>query len=105
MSADEGGRGIRGMVYILYSRALGVFPYFLPQTHIPGSGYMSDSVWAKVMSSQIEDGRIAFPLKACTVAGNLYGALKSVVAIGGDSKAIGSVVCPSLIIDGIVAST
>lgn len=54
---------------------------------------------------KIEDGRIAHPLKACTVAGNLYGALKSIVAIGGDSKAIGNVVCPSLIVDGIVAST
>jgi predicted Zn-dependent protease len=54
---------------------------------------------------KIEDGRIAHPLKACTVAENLYGVLKSVAAIGSRSNVIGSIVCPSLIVDGVVPST
>ncbi len=54
---------------------------------------------------KIENGEIAFPLKACTVAGNLFDALNHVSAIGDDSKSIMNVVCPSLIVDRIVVST
>lgn len=54
---------------------------------------------------KIENGETAFPLKACTVAGNLYEALNSVIAIGNDSKNIANVVCPSIVIDKIVVAT
>lgn len=54
---------------------------------------------------KIENGEVAFPLKACTVAGNLYEALNHVIAIGNDSKSFGNFICPSLIVDKIVVST
>lgn len=54
---------------------------------------------------KIEHGEIAHPLKPCTVAGNLYEALNSVVAIGNDLKTYGNVVCPSVAIEKIVVST
>ena len=54
---------------------------------------------------KIENGEVAFPLKACTVAGNLYEALNHVIAIGNDLKSFGNFVCPSLAIDKIVVST
>lgn len=54
---------------------------------------------------KIEKGEIAHPLKPCTVAGNLYDALNSIVTIGGDSRSFGNIICPSLIIDKIVVST
>jgi PmbA protein len=56
-------------------------------------------------SFKIENGQVAFPLKACTVAGNLYDALNHVMAIGNDSKTVANVVCPSIIIDKIVVAT
>jgi PmbA protein len=54
---------------------------------------------------KIENGEVAFPLKACTVAGNLYETLNHVMAVGNDSKSFGNFVCPSLIVDKIVVST
>lgn len=54
---------------------------------------------------RIENGSVAYPLKACTVAGNLYQALSSVVAVGNDPRTFGIVINPSIAIDGIVAST
>ena len=54
---------------------------------------------------KIENGKVAYPLKACTVAGNLYEALNHVIAIGNDSKSFGNSICPSLIVDKIVVST
>jgi len=54
---------------------------------------------------KIEKGQIAYPLKPCTVAGNLYDALNSVIAIGNDSRAFRTVLCPSLVTDKIVVST
>jgi len=54
---------------------------------------------------KIENGQVAFPLKACTVAGNLYDALNHVMAIGNDSRAVAITVCPSLVIDKIVVAT
>jgi PmbA protein len=54
---------------------------------------------------KIENGEVAFPLKPCTVAGNLYEALNHVIAIGNDSKSFENSICPSLIIDKIVVST
>lgn len=54
---------------------------------------------------KIENGEVAFPLKACTIAGNLFEALNQVIAIGNDSKTFGNFVCPSVIIDKIVVST
>jgi PmbA protein len=54
---------------------------------------------------KIENGEVAFPLKACAVAGNLYETLNHVMAIGNDSKSFGNFVCPSLIVDKIVVST
>jgi len=54
---------------------------------------------------KIENGTVAYPLKPCTVAGNLYEALKSIVAIGNDTKSIANVVNPSLMIENIVVAT
>jgi len=54
---------------------------------------------------KIEKGEVVFPLKACTVAGNLYEALNNVIAIGNDLKTDANVVCPSLVIDKIVVAT
>jgi PmbA protein len=54
---------------------------------------------------KIENGKVAFPLKPCTVAGNLYEALNHVIAIGNDSKNVANVVCPSIVIDNIVVAT
>jgi len=54
---------------------------------------------------RIENGSVAYPLKACTVGGNLYQALNSVVAIGSDSRTFGNVINPSVAIDKIVVST
>jgi PmbA protein len=54
---------------------------------------------------KIENGEVAFPLKPCTVAGNLYEALNNVIAIGNDSKTVANVVCPSIVIDKIVVAT
>jgi PmbA protein len=54
---------------------------------------------------KIERGEIAYPLKPCTVAGNLYEALNSIVSIGDDLKASLTVVCPSVLIEKIVVST
>jgi len=54
---------------------------------------------------KIEHGEIAYPLKPCTVAGNLYEALNSVVVIGNDLKTYENVICPSIAIEKIVVST
>jgi len=54
---------------------------------------------------KIENGAVAYPLKACTVGGNLYQALNSVTAIGNDSRTFGSIINPSVTIDKIVVST
>jgi PmbA protein len=54
---------------------------------------------------KIENGAVAYPLKACTVAGNLYQALGSVIAVGSDPRTFGIVINPSIAIDGIVVST
>jgi len=54
---------------------------------------------------RIENGAVAYPLKACTVAGNLYQALNSVAAIGNDSRTFGNVINPSIVIDEIVVAT
>jgi PmbA protein len=54
---------------------------------------------------KVENGAVAYPLKACSIAGNLYQALRSVVAVGNDPRAFGTVINPSISIDKIVAST
>lgn len=54
---------------------------------------------------KIENGAVAYPLKACSVAGNFYQALSSVVAVGNDTRTFGTVVNPSIAIERIVAST
>lgn len=54
---------------------------------------------------KIEGGEVAYPIKACTVAGNFYEALNSVVAIGSDLRSFANVICPSVIIEKIVVST
>ncbi|MDH7563417.1 MAG: TldD/PmbA family protein [Candidatus Bathyarchaeota archaeon] len=54
---------------------------------------------------KIEKGDIAYPLKPCTVAGNLYESLTSVISIGNDLKYLQNVLCPSVIVDKIVVST
>jgi len=54
---------------------------------------------------KIENGTVAYPLKPCTVAGNLYEALNSVVAVGNDLKCFANVVSPSVVIERIVVST
>ena len=60
---------------------------------------------------KIEHGEVVYPLKPCTVAGNLYDALNSVVVTGDDLKSFGipiyfaNVMCPSVVIEKIVVST
>jgi PmbA protein len=54
---------------------------------------------------KIENGAVAYPLKPCTIAGNFYQALNSVVAVGNDPRTFGTVINPSIATDGIVAST
>ncbi len=54
---------------------------------------------------KIENGEVAYPLKACTVAGNLYEALNSDISIGDDLKGIFNVICPSVVVEKIVVST
>jgi len=54
---------------------------------------------------KIERGEVAYPLKPCTVAGNLYEALNSVISIGDDLKSELNVICPSVVIEKIVVST
>ena len=54
---------------------------------------------------KIENGSVAYPLKACTVAGNLYQALNAVAAIGNDSRTFATVINPSVAVEKIVAST
>jgi PmbA protein len=54
---------------------------------------------------KIQKGEVAYPLKPCTVAGNLYEALGSVAAVGNDARSFRSVICPSLMVDKIVIST
>ena len=54
---------------------------------------------------KIENGAVAYPLKACSIAGNIYQALNSVVAVGNDPRSFGTVINPSISIDKIVAST
>jgi len=54
---------------------------------------------------KIENGAVAFPIKACTVAGNLYQALNAITAIGNDSRTFPVVINPSVAIEKIVVST
>ena len=54
---------------------------------------------------KIENGAVAYSLKACTVAGNLYQALSSVVAVGNDPRTFGTVINPSIAIEKLVVST
>ncbi len=53
---------------------------------------------------KIENGGIAYPIKPCTVAGNLYKALNSIMTIGGDLRCFGNFICPSIIVEGIVVT-
>ena len=54
---------------------------------------------------KIERGEIAYPLKPCTVAGNFYEALNSIITIGNDLKTSANIMCPSIVIEKIVVST
>jgi len=54
---------------------------------------------------KIENGGIAYPLKPCTVAGNFYQALNSIITIGNDLKSFGNTVCPSVTVEKSVVST
>jgi PmbA protein len=54
---------------------------------------------------KIENKEIAYPIKPCTVAGNLYEALNNIIAIGSDLKTFENSICPSLIVDKIIVST
>ena len=54
---------------------------------------------------KIENGSVAYPLKACTVAGNFYQALNAVAAIGNDSRTFETTINPSVAIEKIVVST
>lgn len=54
-----------------------------------------------------KNGQIAYPLKPCSVGGNFHESLKSMVAIGNDSKCggfIGNVICPSVVVDKLTVS-
>lgn len=54
---------------------------------------------------KIENGEIVYPVKPCTVAGNLYEAINNIIAIGGDLKTFETLICPSIVVDKIVVST
>ena len=59
---------------------------------------------------KIEHGEVAHPLKPCTVAGNLYEALNSVVTVGNDLKNLTmmyfvNAMCPSVVVENIAVST
>ena len=60
---------------------------------------------------KIEHGEVAHPLKPCTLAGNLYEGLNSVVTTGNDLKSLAipiyfaNIMCPSVVIEKIVVST
>ena len=59
---------------------------------------------------KIEHGKVAHPLRPCTVAGNLYETLNSVVAIGNDLKNLtmmhfANAMCPSVVVENIAVST
>ena len=54
---------------------------------------------------EVEKGAVAYPLKPCTVAGNLYDSLNKIIAVGDDLKTSFNVICPSVAIDKIVVST
>jgi len=54
---------------------------------------------------KIEKGEVAYPLKPCTVAGNLYETLNSIIALGSDLRPFGNVVCPSIIVERVIVST
>lgn len=56
-------------------------------------------------SFRVENGAVAYALKPCTVAGNLYDSLNSVSTIGNDLKSSGSIIYPSVVIDKVVVST
>lgn len=56
---------------------------------------------------RIKNGQVAYPLKPCSVGGNFYESLKSITAIGNDSKCcgfIGRVICPSTVVDKLTVS-
>jgi len=54
---------------------------------------------------KIEHGAVVYPLKPCTVAGNFYEALNSIISIGNDLKTNLNVMCPSVTMENIVVST
>ncbi len=54
---------------------------------------------------KVENGAVAYALKPCTVAGNLYDSLYAIIALGNDLKTYGNVICPSVAIDKVVVST
>jgi len=54
---------------------------------------------------KIENGEVAYPIKACTVAGNFHEALNSDISVGDDSKGVFNVICPSVVVQKIVVST
>ena len=86
-----------------------------------GRGYSSDSAtelssiksWAEVRILQeifslnidlgfvVREGQIVGRVKDTMVAGNVYQALKQVVALGNDARWSGSCHAPSLIVDGL----
>jgi len=56
---------------------------------------------------RIKNGQVAHPLKPCSVGGNFHESMKSIMAIGNDSKCcgfIGNVICPSVVVDKITVS-
>jgi len=56
---------------------------------------------------RIKNGQIAYALKPCSVAGNFHESLKSVMAIGNDTRNCGfsgSVICPSIVVENLTVS-
>jgi PmbA protein len=49
----------------------------------------------------VEQGQIVGRVKDTMVAGNVYAALKQVVALGGDAEWNGSCYTPSIVVDGL----
>jgi PmbA protein len=54
---------------------------------------------------KIQNGTIVYPLKPCTIAGNFYAALNSIVNLGNDLKSFQNIMCPSVVVEKVVVST
>ncbi|MBD1942919.1 TldD/PmbA family protein [Coleofasciculus sp. FACHB-712] len=66
-----------------------------------GSGISGDFSINVDLGYRIKNGQVVGRVKDTMVAGNVYAALKQLVALGGDAEWNGSVYTPSLIVEGL----